>query len=226
MKRTLGLCIALTCVTAFAFAQQPGGGAVGRGGRGGFGGGGFGGTTQLVQMEKVQTELKIKTGQKRRISELAEEMKTEMQGMFNFQEFQGLGDEQRQQLLQRPDALGEFLGGFARERLETVIVGQCRHLLGDSLPNLGASVSNVAIPERAHAVDVLVALVVEHESIFAPDNADDIGVGGFRIRPKERRMVGGELAHDVFIDDGARFCFFKNFELGFWRLADPFHGVG
>ena len=81
----------------------------------------MGGPLQIAQMEKVQEELKIKTGQKRRITELAEEMRTEMQGMFNFQELQGLGDEERRQKMEELAEKGQELQNSATAKLKEIL---------------------------------------------------------------------------------------------------------
>ncbi len=92
MKRVVFACVVWGLLISFAQAQQQG---WQRGGRG-FG---RGGATEILESEKVQEELKLKNGQKRRISELTEQLRTELQGSFNFQTLQGVSEEQRRQMM-------------------------------------------------------------------------------------------------------------------------------
>ncbi len=98
MKRFLGVGL-LLLVTSIAAAQdQP------RGGRGGFGGGfggggpGGGGATLILSISEVQKELNITDEQKKKITELGEASRKEMQasfGSFNREEFDKLSDDEK-----------------------------------------------------------------------------------------------------------------------------------
>ncbi|MGE0607724.1 MAG: hypothetical protein AB7O62_11590 [Pirellulales bacterium] len=114
MKRTLSLCIVLGLLVSVAQAQQSG-----RGGRG-FG---RGGVTGILQIEKVQEELKLKNGQKRRINELAEQLRSEMQGSFSFQSLRGVSDEQRRLIMD------DFRQKFGE--LQSKALGQIKEILDD-----------------------------------------------------------------------------------------------
>jgi hypothetical protein len=94
-------------------------------GRGGFGGGGFGGPgmnspVALLGIPEVRKELNVSDEQGKEIDDVLAKVR-EARGGFNFQDFQSLGEDERQKRMDEMRKKGEEADKAAQEKLDKIL---------------------------------------------------------------------------------------------------------
>lgn len=188
MKRFLGVGL-LLLVTSIAAAQdQPRG-------RGGFGGGGFGfggggGTTFLLQMDDVKKELKITDEQQKKLTEIGDASRKEMQasfGSFNREEFQKLSEDERRKRGDEMRKKAEEAGKKSQAEVAKVLDAKQNERLGQ-LALQREGINAIGRTEVAEKLGLSGDQREEIEKIIQASRPTG-GFGGFGGSEEERRAA-------------------------------------
>ena len=86
------------------------------------------------------------------------------------------------------------VGGLVGERIEARVRGERAQLLGDGVGDLGATVTDLAVPQAGHPVDELVPVGVPQQGALPTHDADELAAGRLGVRVEEGGCVAAHAA--------------------------------